>query len=259
MTDYEFPEILSNDGTSFISMKPESPTGSAYYKLGSTEAYSEPISHTFAFNKMDILSAQNAWAGVNMARNLDLFKQDESEIPETNPAFVYKTPVVRFVNKTTPNLTINEAINITETGAPEGDTFTDYFTAMLKDLIASGNESNSTIKLVANYAYDASTLDTPPTDPDTEGRLDVTLPIFLQTTTLSDPANEDDDPIKDYASTVNTEITDWMTKNTPPSTGAYLLFELDLFANIQQTNLPIIQLKKLWIDTSVLNPDDGIE
>lgn len=70
---------------------------------------SNELTRTLVFDNLDIMGTENAWAGIQLARNLILVEGEQ-----TNPLFVYQTPVVRFVNKVTPLIDSSNPVDIAQ-------------------------------------------------------------------------------------------------------------------------------------------------
>src|SRR6185369_16947221 len=103
------------------------------------------------FKDFDILKVENAWAGAAVKRNEDLI---QGEI--TNPAFVFQSPVVRFVNALTPLLDPDEKINIADfamqTPAKLAQFLSEFFIAFF-DAAQTVENENRTIRMGASYGY----------------------------------------------------------------------------------------------------------
>lgn len=146
------------------------------------------------FEQLDILHKQNAWAGVRMTRNENLFgdRACVAGPPQTNPKFVYQTPMVRFPEILTPLLKCDLEIDIARLPEKPGENpdattekpleghlarlFERFFESVEANL---PNEKTDTrrIQLTCRYQYD---LDHPPYDVgDNEGSLPITLPIVM--------------------------------------------------------------------------------
>jgi hypothetical protein len=70
---------------------------------------SNELTRTLIFDNLDVMGTENAWGGIQLARNLILV-----DGKQTNPLFVYQTPVVRFVNKVTPLIDSSNPVDIAQ-------------------------------------------------------------------------------------------------------------------------------------------------
>jgi hypothetical protein len=75
---------------------------------------SNELTRTLIFDDLDIMGTENAWGGIQLARNLILVEGEQ-----TNPLFVYQTPVVRFVNKVTPLIDSSNPVDIAQITSSE--------------------------------------------------------------------------------------------------------------------------------------------
>jgi hypothetical protein len=75
---------------------------------------SNNLTRTLIFDGLDIMGTENAWGGIQLARNLILVEGEE-----TNPLFVYQTPVVRFVNKVTPLIDSSTPVDVAQITSTE--------------------------------------------------------------------------------------------------------------------------------------------
>lgn len=88
-----------------------------YASAGETLPYgnrNEDIFRTVHAGGLNILDIQNAWGGVRLVRNEELLHDMQGKWMETNPHFLYQTPVVMFYAKQTPLLCNNEVIDLYE-------------------------------------------------------------------------------------------------------------------------------------------------
>ena len=77
--------------------------------------------------------------------------------PPTNPAFVYRTPLVRFIDSQTPSLTWNDSISIPETVGVTGPASLPEFVApLLANLFewGPGATRSWTLSVAAEYGYE---------------------------------------------------------------------------------------------------------
>lgn len=118
------------------------------------------------FRNLDVLNAQNAWAGLQLKRNLDLLLVPGSvtQWQETNPDFVYQTPLVMFYTSYQPLFTLPNAndpnpVNIAQIPSPDGSTpaqrslpaqMIALFNALTKNV---KDIQTLTIKLECQYQY----------------------------------------------------------------------------------------------------------
>jgi len=185
--------------------------GGAY--LAASSRFSVPR-RIVSLRNLDVLELENAWAGASVARNEII-----GGLP-ANPAFVYQTPLVRFVDVLTPLLT------------PAGEWDLSVFTPgppphplslYLKDFLAAFFKASAdrTIKLGCTFRYLLN-------------GLPVELPVLL-TTPFAYTAGE-------YA-TLADFIVNWFGDHGLTGKSGDLLFDLSVFASLTTSQLPLLQLR----------------
>jgi hypothetical protein len=200
------------------------------------------------FKDFDILKVENAWAGAAVKRNEDLIEGEK-----TNPAFVFQSPVVRFVNVLTPLLDPDEKIDIAdyaqEKPAKLAQFLSDFFIAFFEKAQTVGNE-NRTIRLGASYGYGLqdSGEETSGLMPD----LEVTIPILLSMpTSISIVKLAPDSPfIKDVSDTIEF----WFKNNGPSGVKASgkLWFDFSIYSSLSESQLPVLRMRRLYLDTNII-------
>jgi LysM repeat protein len=232
---------------SFLYIRKEDPPQPEPKYLGYEEGVAKTTRTVQLENKLDVLKEENAWAGISVIRNQHL---DPGETREVNPDFIYKTPIIRFINVVTPLLDPAVEINIAEfTPPPAGGPqevslktyLSNFFRVFFREVpVVSG--ATRTITLGCNYRYDLQ----PPSGSESDA-MRVLVPVFL---TLPYPFQipQDWDPDQgNFVNLVAESITDWLTRNTPSSDGARLYFDLSLFSSLSDSKLPVLRLRKLYL------------
>jgi hypothetical protein len=221
---------------------------------------------TVVFEKLDILHNQNAWAGVRMTRNENLFGDRACiEIhPRTNPKFIYQTPMVRFPEILTPLLKYDAEIDIARIPAKPGGTqdemvkkpleghlarlFGRFFESVAKNLDEEMTDERR-IQLTCRYRYD---LDHPPYgfgDVGDADSLPVTLPIVM-----APPFNFT--VRTDYMTCVNNSnsflcklseaIKVWFGRRYPSKNNGRFIFEISVYSTLGDGGkLPIYRMNNL--------------
>jgi LysM repeat protein len=200
------------------------------------------------FKDFDILKIENAWAGAAVKRNEDLI---EGEI--TNPAFVFQSPVVRFVNVLTPLLDPDEKINIadfaTQKPAKLAQFLSEFFIAFF-DAAQTAENENRTIRLGASYGYGLQ--DSGDVTSELVPDLEVLIPILLSMpTSISILKLGPDSPfIKDVSDTI--EI--WFRNNGPSGLDASgkLWFDLSVYSSLSDSQLPVLRMRRLFLATNII-------
>ncbi len=199
------------------------------------------------FKDFDILKVENAWAGAAVKRNEDLIEGET-----TNPAFVFQSPVVRFVNVLTPLLDPDEKIDIADYAkqkpAKLAQFLSDFLIAFFEEAQTVGNE-NRTIRLGASYGYGLQDSgETSALVPD----LEVTIPILLSMPTpISIVKLAPDSPfIKDVSDTIEF----WFRTNAPSGLkeSGKLWFDLSIYSSLSDSQLPVLRMRRLFLSTNQL-------
>ena len=114
-----------------------------------TEPISTPLDLEFAFDYLDAIQRQNGWSGVLVIRNQDLLGSSSLD-EQTNPNFVYQTPLTLFSNKITPYLLIDVLAPLSGTATTLAQALGDFFTVLFKTAAPS---ITFDIKVQCQYAY----------------------------------------------------------------------------------------------------------
>lgn len=178
------------------------------------------IQHQIEFRDLDIMVYQNALAGAAVKRNQNLV-----ETP-TNESFVFQSPTVVFNQAFVPFMVYNQAIPI------EGDSLSAALTALFQTLF---EEKAIPIKIAATYGFQliANTANSTPLTQEIVSQVPV---IYL--------------PKTDYTNRVSNDLAevlnDWMTSKSIPNHGGRYIFDLVVFATVDDhRNHPVITLKNL--------------
>jgi LysM repeat protein len=197
------------------------------------------------FDDFDILKVENAWAGAAVKRNENLLPNET-----TNPAFVFQSPVVRFVNVLTPLLDPDEEIDIadftTQKPARLSQFLSDFLIAFFEAAQTAGNE-NRTVRLGAAYGYG---LQTESPFPD----LGVTIPILLTTPTSISILKDKLGPDSPFVKAVSDTINEWFRNNQPSGVqdNGKLWFDLSVYSSLSESQLPVLRMRRLFLATSLI-------
>lgn len=236
---------------------PDLGSGSATYAYANPNP-SSTLVRTLVFNKLDVMSTENAWGGVQLARNKFLVSG-----AATNPEFVYQTPIVRFVNIVTPMIDSTEPVNIAEIQPVNPATTLEYYLCvMFKALFApsgslrGGQESGSrTIRVGCTYGYDILASEAA----SDSHQVIVTVPVLhtppfefnLSTDVGSDCTVA---PTSGFVCQLGQAIRTWFSGYNPSTTGGVFTFDMSVFAGLSQTNLPVLRLRDLFLRYDAINP-----
>ncbi|MBI3422134.1 MAG: LysM peptidoglycan-binding domain-containing protein [Acidobacteria bacterium] len=219
------PDATSGGGTAAESLLPAGTTLSA--------------PQSFLFRAVNILARQNGRAGVEIARNLNLVAAP------TNPAFVYRTPLVNFASAAVPLVNAENTIplNTVNTLPSVISSVAQALGEFLKQLF-SGQTGALTMRLAAAYAYPLAQ-STP--DESTLTALSPLVPITLIPAFAFNPASDWDwTQAGSFVSQVQAVLDAWRAQpqhDPLPPRGLYL-FDLTVYAGDSQLQ-PLIHTASL--------------
>jgi hypothetical protein len=220
------------------------------------------------FDELDILHKQDAWAGVRMTRNENLFgaRACSKDSPRTNPKFIYQTPMVRFPEILTPLLECDKKVDIARIpSAPDGTPgedrekpleghlarlFERFFESVAENLDEEETEERR-IQLTCRYQYD---LDHPPYDlggDDDANSLPITLPIvmappfdFIVPTDLRSCGEN----LFSFLCSLSGAIKGWFEGRYPSTNNGRFTFDISVYSTLGAAGrLPIYRMKNLQL------------
>ena len=197
------------------------------------------------FNDFDILKVENAWAGAAVKRN-------ENLVPgkTTNPDLILQSPVVRFFNAVTPLLDADVEINIaaytTQPPASLNEFLSNFLITFFDGAQTVGNEMR-TILMNASYSYQLQSV---PDGPD----LNLTVPILLMTPTSISILRENLSPDSQFVRSLSDAIDTFLINNAPSGLqdSGKLWFDLSVYSNLSESQLPVLRMRGLFLETKVL-------
>ncbi len=234
----------------------------AYYTLqNETRHYLSPdegrniTQRNILYKHFNIIEQENVWSGLSVARNKIL-------VPgiATSEAFIYTTPVIRFVSVLTPLLDSDTPINLAQYTAGSGRRpLQVYLSNFLKALFAEIADQHTVrqIKLGAVYRYNIQAgIDGLSTD----------IPISISTPynfripedwdSLSCPeALAGISPQSPFVCQWAAVITQWFRSNNPITTDARIKLDVSLYSGLSDTHLPVLRLNDLYIMESEIKWD----
>jgi hypothetical protein len=185
---------------------------------------------------LDVFEKQNAWAGLQISRNLDLLLQygSTTEWQTTNPKFVYQTPMVMFYSIFQP-LFNGAPIDIATIPSPGGgtppaqrslqDQMTAFVGALVSGVFATSGLSKLTIKLECLYEYQIANTG-----------LQVSVPVLLLPPYSLDLTTSNGGG---FDTTLQIALTTWFNGHNPITTQAQWIFNLQVFSSFG-ANLPML-------------------
>eukprot|EP01090_Pellita_catalonica_P019420 TRINITY_DN6605_c0_g1_i1.p1 TRINITY_DN6605_c0_g1~~TRINITY_DN6605_c0_g1_i1.p1 ORF type:complete len:305 (+),score=26.59 TRINITY_DN6605_c0_g1_i1:41-916(+) len=200
---------------------------------------------TVEVNGLNVLQFQNTWAGIAVIRNEGLVEDNP-----TNPKFIYRTPLIRFSNKLIPLLSNNTKINIAKILDENGSSMSlsEHLATFFKTFFTYDQLHQQTIKVTSYWNYylqETAKSDLPP----------VQLPVLLYTpfsfkipedyTIPTEGCSEEITSDTPFVCQLAKALEKWYEDKKPTTTEAYFSFDLSVFSEVTETQLPLIQLSNL--------------
>ncbi len=195
----------------------------------------------FIVENLDVIEHQNAWASVWLSRNKQLIRDAAGPV-DTNLAFVFQTPAVRFNTMVNPFITNDEIWDIATLDSaddtPQRRPLEAHLSTLIRELFPSFPGNKYEVRLSCRYAFSLAT-----------GRglnedLVTTLPILLGLRISPE------DLAATYATSLRDELQIWLRDNRPSTEKASLIFSVDLFSKLDEnsdTSLPMLRITHLGL------------
>ena len=227
---------------------------SATYTYQGSQSDDPRLERTVILPGLDVLNTENGWGGIQLSRNEVLFPDDPAI--QTNRHFVYQTPLVRFINKKTPLVDAGLAIDVgTAQPQPLVNILSELFQALFEGADAQapaaveGAGDRRVMRLNCRYAYDVRGVTGNAEGPVENAAFLVYLPV------LDQPPFEfvlgtdwsPNDPTSFVGRLATAIETSWRQRENPSTSRAFLLFDLAVFAALSDIQLPVLQLRQLWL------------
>jgi hypothetical protein len=201
---------------------------------------------------LDLLAEQNARAGLRIRRNETLSKDHQ-----TNSAFVYETPELRFGSVFVPILEPDVAIRVEDSSKtpPIADKLYHYLLDFLVDFFTPAGGvppvDGGVLRIEGGFRY---ALDREPN----EEPLDITLPIYLTqqmlvATVTPPPPNAI--PVATLAQGIAAAVLEWFDDHGLTGRDGVLALRLTLYAVRQDEQLPVLQLNDISLDMEHVWPE----
>ncbi len=192
------------------------------------------ITQRFVFPARDVIRNPNSWSGVYLTRNEELIASGPLGTTgpsgptgprpiSTSEAFLYQTPMVRFIDPATPFLDDRRMIDVSGLTGPEGQkTLQDYIRAMLAAVLELGPQSpvwaQSYLSILCLYGFGigGGSADT---------QLVATTPIRLVPTQILDPAS-----LTAFSAQLALSIEDWYKTSGPDGPTGTFVFDLSVYS-----------------------------
>jgi LysM repeat protein len=190
----------------------------------------EQLTYRFLFPNRDVIDDTDGWGGLYVNRNARLVANGPlgatgSTGPiSTNPAFVYQTPLVKFIDPMTPLLDDPATIDISTLGGPTGSPapLSVHLTRMLNAVLGdppAGPSFDNDVLIVCNYGFVlAGTGD---------NELLATTPIRLLPTTSVGPSSE-----AAVVADLALSLTQWKEMNGVANGVGRIVFEVTVFSEV---------------------------
>lgn len=198
---------------------------------------------TFVLPNLDVIFEQNTWAEIWLTRNKVLLEEQE-----TYPAFTFRTPKVRFINRVTPLLDNHVRWDLGEIEPlPDGasKTLREHLKTLFEVILPEQADQGYDIRVEARYAFALVTA--PEVDDETDGQdardLLATLPVVMGARFRVAPGTDITlDRLSDLYDNLSGELIAWKALNQPNETQARYLFRVSIFSGVEGGNLPLLKV-----------------
>ncbi|NET67259.1 MAG: hypothetical protein F6K63_23875 [Moorea sp. SIO1G6] len=191
---------------------------------------------------LDVLDYQNAWGAIRLARNKNLI-----DGKETNAAFIFQTPEVRFKNRITPLIVNDKRWDIADLGDSRSKTLTQHLEELFKVLLPAVINRPYDIRISCQYAFALASNTN-------EEELLASLPVLLTPRFTVQKSGDSTDMLvvtQDLRTNIVREIENWQTQKNPNQSRGRYLFSFSLFSNpenvssTENPNLPLLTVENL--------------
>jgi hypothetical protein len=221
-----------------------------------------PITQRLLFRERDVIRNKNAWSGVYVARNENLIANGPlGPLGMTGPVatrseFIYRTPIVRFVDPLTPFVVNRNPLDVSGLTGPSGPAsgrrrlsahLTNMVDAILELAPWSQTKAESLMQLRVNYAFAAAGSGALGHD-----MLLASTPIRLAPTRPVDAFTRDN-----LVNELAANLGDWYRTRGPTGAAGYLSFEAGVFTGDAASGMtaqkPILRLEQLVLPISKID------
>ena len=262
---YELNETRQNDVTTNSLTVPYTTIEYDFTKLldaTGVETFGESAlpDRKVTVTNLDVLDYQNAWGAIRLARNKNLI-----DGRETNAAFIFQTPEVRFKNRITPLIVNDKRWDIADLGDSRSKALTDHLEELFKVLLPAIINRPYDIRISCQYAF-ALASNTSATG--NEEELLASLPVLLTPRfTVQKSGDSTMLTVTEHLRTnIVREIENWQKNKNPNKTRGRYLFSFSFFSNpenvstTENPNLPLLTVENLnLLLTDIILPTDIIE
>lgn len=238
----------------------------------------EWVGHQVAVNCLNVLSAENAMAALQIERNAIVLPNPSGSAQPNSTIqgeFVYMTPIVRpsqpatpFVDNDTP-IDVSQLPNGSNLAPLSNQIFTMLndllrYDAQLSALLSATKTSDGTdpvvqrkVKVACGFQYPVLSIAGVNVDPKSDPIMPI-VPVVLARSFVVDVTTPND--IEAFSAAFATAITTWSGQNGvtfgsagQPSAGRFV-FDVTLYAELSGANTPVLRLRQLFLMLSNLDP-----
>jgi hypothetical protein len=208
------------------------------------------VLHTYrvVLPQLDVRAAQDGWAGIYLARNEQLL-----ENRQTNPDFVYRTPLSRFANRMVPAIRGDADLDIGGVVAGTQPRLELALNQLFNDLLADAGAPRH-IRVACRYAYELAAAGADSSPVTGQMRLDTQVkqlvtyqPVLLVPKYQFAPATDwDATKPGSFVSRLAAAIEQWMSANDPSATKGAFFFDVSLYSTLDDASqVPLLDAPNL--------------
>lgn len=197
------------------------------------------LTRLLIMDKLDILTWENAWGGIKLERNRRLSVNPQTgDFYKVNENFVYQTPLVRYVNIASPLTDTDACINLAALDGvdPSWNRLEPYLQNLFNQLFGDG--ASARMRVGCLYGFTIFRSGQKSDDVCEQDGVVTLLPVFLR-----EPFSLTGMTAKE----LSTAVCEWFKQNDPAVQDGFFAFDIAVFSELSQSNLPLLRLRNVRI------------
>ncbi|HEX3145948.1 MAG TPA: hypothetical protein VHQ64_18385, partial [Pyrinomonadaceae bacterium] len=201
----------------------------------------EPAQWVVTWKGLYLMTHQSARIAAWVERNDDL--SEDPDVFATNPAFIYKTPVVTFGSPIVPLIDIETA-----QPQPQQPAFLQALNNVFTVFTQRDNDNRTPLELKftveIGYEYVVATTQ------DNQNQLTTRAPIFFARGDVATPANQSGTPpqtLDAFEKNTAEMLQQWQAAQKPNPTDAFISLRLTVFATVSDGQLPLAVFRDIQL------------
>lgn len=216
-----------------------------------------------SFTELRIAEIENGWAGIELTRNEDLYKGPSKSIV-TNPAFIYRTSLIRFGGHRTPSLERISPIDISD---GEKRSMADHVSVLLKNILGVNGKNpynRTAVEFDIGWGYDNERLQAQLHDDDRKV-VNSLVPFpkkRIVANTIAIDSKDDSPDLDGFINSVATRLDNWhsasiFAKDSMGQPIGSIVFDVTLYAHIKGEDKPTFRALNCRLPLKNINKNSG--